>query len=134
MKTEISLEIIGEGANAQEKFYGNIITEVLGSGMRDAVIGKSARPKPWVAKITGTCPRFGLSREFVKYRKDYRNTSGTGNRGVRAFYMLESGNLYEVNEQKSWRRSERYFLAVNNDGDTIKMTKQEAIQWVTDNI
>lgn len=61
--------------------------------------GSPVVPKPWVARITGTDPRFGLGREFVKALNDWEHarTAMSGNLyGVVANFPLREGHVYEV--------------------------------------
>lgn len=75
-------------------------------------IGSSS---PWIAKITGTDPKFGLKREFLSGIRDYSNANSVRTRGVTTNYELLDG-LYEINHPCSWKRTERYF-AVVSDGE-----------------
>lgn len=45
------------------------------------------------------------------------------------WFVLESGHYYEIKEQISWQRSERYFCRVSADGDIIRVTKEEVMEW-----
>ncbi len=67
--------------------------------------------KFWVAKITGTDPKFGLSRQFVS------DKDGA---------LLEDG-IYQVHRNCQWAKvAEEYFLkVVGNTYETL--TKQEVI-------
>lgn len=67
--------------------------------------------KFWVAKITGTDPKFGLSRQFIN------NKEGA---------VLEDG-IFQVYRNCQWaKRPEEYFLKViGNSYETL--TKQEVI-------
>lgn len=67
--------------------------------------------KFWVAKITGTDPKFGLSRQFVN-----------GKEGA----VLEDG-IFQVYRNCQWaKKPEEYFLKViGNSYETL--TKQEVI-------
>jgi hypothetical protein len=67
-------------------------------------------PKPWVAHITGTDPKYGLARKFVDAMNDWRDASKawSGNvYGVVATFALREGNLYEVSRCRG-RASKRY--------------------------
>lgn len=133
MKAELSLELIGDNINAQQRVYSKMLDSALGAGAGKAFFG-GQRSQPWVAEITGRCERYGMARQFVNGRRDYAKTNISGSRGVRAFYTLESGKLYEVKEYTSWKRSERYFVTVLDSGDIQKLTKYQAEQWLIDNI
>ena len=67
--------------------------------------------KFWVAKITGTDPKFGLSRQFVN------DKDGA---------VLEDG-IYQIHRSCQWAKgAEEYFLkVVGNTYETL--TKQEVI-------
>lgn len=67
--------------------------------------------KFWVAKITGTDPKFGLSRQFVN------DKDGA---------VLEDG-IYQIHRNCQWaKRAEEYFLKVSgNNHETL--TKKEVI-------
>lgn len=67
--------------------------------------------KFWVAKITGTDPEFGLSRQFVS------DKDGA---------VLEDG-IYQVHRNCKWAKSaEEYFIKVTGS-DYETLTKQEVI-------
>lgn len=57
--------------------------------------------KPWVAKITGTDPKFGLAREFVRGVLDYSRKNKPGTRGIFTCYDLQPG-VYETKGGDSW--------------------------------
>lgn len=59
--------------------------------------------RPWVAEVTGTCPRYGLARAFVTPLNDWadaRMTWGGRLYGMVATYPLREGRLYEVAQAK----------------------------------
>lgn len=74
----------------------------------EAIGGPYAR-RAWTARIIGLDERFGLRREFLFPKRDFRDGSGTGNRGVMLLFCLEDGSFFEVNEPLSWKRDRRYF-------------------------
>lgn len=88
--------------------------------------GRGAPPRHWVAEILGESERFGFDRHFLSGDLDYSRANGAGSRGVRKRFILESGKLYEVKEQVSWRRDDRYFCIVTNGGDIVRMSDDEA--------
>lgn len=56
-------------------------------------------PRPWVAQITGTSPRYGLARDFIDPMNDWKEAhkAWSGNvYGVVSTFPLRDGNLYEV--------------------------------------
>jgi hypothetical protein len=72
--------------------------------------GSGDVPKPWVAKITGACERYGLRREFVDRMNDWRDArrACSGNTyGVVATFPLRGGALYEVSRLRG-TSSKRY--------------------------
>lgn len=75
-------------------------------------IGES---RVWVARITGTDPKFGLRREFVNGLVDKTRGNSCGSRGVYVLYNLPDG-IYEVQGGQSWAsRERRRFVRVAGD-------------------
>jgi hypothetical protein len=80
--------------------------------------GSSDVPRPWVATILGTDPKYGLRREFVRAMTDWKDAhvAWSGNvYGREARFMLRDGNLYEVSRlrgKSSKRYQAREFLAI----------------------
>jgi|GEM_PF-2522650 len=87
-------------------------------------------PEPWVARIVGICPRYGLEREFLRSQTDYTHANSTGSRGVRKTFWLHSGEVYEVCHRLTWRRVERYFCRVDAAGERVLMTREEVLEWL----
>ncbi len=89
-------------------------------------------PKPWVAEITGTDPRFGLARSFVQPFRDYREARAawSGNvYGVVARFPMHEGRLYEVSllrGKPSKRYVAREFYVVER-GQPVERTADEAL-------
>ena len=79
----------------------------------------------WVAKITGLYGNDGLKRDFLYGKRDYTKSNSKGTRGIFLWYVLESGNFYEVSSPISWSRLERYFCTVSEEGEINKITKRE---------
>ena len=40
-----------------------------------------------------------------------------------AEYILESGRIYQVKSQTSWKNTDKYFCIVSDDGDIVKITE-----------
>lgn len=80
--------------------------------------------QPWVARITGRDPRYGLAREFVQGQRDYAEASSTGARGIVVWYQLEDGGIYEIHELLSWKRDRRYFCRARR-GQVVEITREE---------
>lgn len=94
MRAVLKLELIGVDCGA--RYYGYMGFD---------------KSKPWVARLLGMDDKFGFKREFVNGQRDYSNASGTGARGIYAYYPLKDG-IYEVNERTSWKSVRRYFIRV----------------------
>lgn len=91
--------------------------------------------KPWVAEITGACPRYGLQRNFMRPMNDWKDASRamSGNLyGVVATYPLREGRLYEVQRcegNPSKRRVVRRFIEIRA-GKQNRLTPLEALAHV----
>jgi len=94
--------------------------------------GSSDVPRPWVARIDGTDPKYGLARHFVQKLNDWEHAkkAWSGNLyGVVATFPLREGNLYEVSRLRgssSKRHVAREFLRVEL-GKYIKLEPLEAL-------
>ncbi len=88
--------------------------------------------KPWVAEITGPCPRFGLARSFLRPMNDWANASRSwrGNiYGVVATFPLREGRVYEYQRcegNSSKRRVVRKFIEII-DGKRRKLDPLEVL-------
>jgi hypothetical protein len=69
--------------------------------------------RPWVAKITGTDPRYRFACDFRDGARDYGRSESGRSRAGRARYVLEDG-LYEINAPRSWSKTDRYFAVVED--------------------
>lgn len=68
--------------------------------------------KPWVARITGIDPKYGLAREFVNGIADYSRSNRPGTRGIYYSFDLADG-IYEIKGGNSWGSAgSRGFLLV----------------------
>lgn len=91
--------------------------------------GSGDVPKPWVARIDGPSPRFGLARTFIPVMNDWRDAkkAWSGNTyGVVATFPLRQGALYEASRLRgtsSRRHVAREFFWLENK----KMRKMEPI-------
>lgn len=86
---------------------------------------------PWCAEITGTHPRYGLERQFLRHKTDYRDANRKATRGVMFWWTLESGRLYEVKYRTAWNRWHRRFVTVTDEGDIRDVSEQEAREWAS---
>jgi hypothetical protein len=84
--------------------------------------------RPWVARITGFDPVFGLARAFVRGQIDYSRANSVGSRGVYLYFPLNDG-MYEVNKHLTWAKNRRYFIRVEGMQIT-EITKEEVEQWL----
>ncbi len=96
----------------------------LARGVNQAARGAMPVRAPWVAKVTGKDPKFGLSRQFLRARKDYAGGNSIGSRGVMLHYVLEDGFMYEVRQLTSWSSERRYFARAIL-GKVVEITREE---------
>lgn len=82
--------------------------------------------KPWIARIRGMGPD-GFTREFVDHMRDYRDSSASGKRGVKLFFILRDG-FYEVRAVLSMTRERRYFVKVTS-GEITEVDRAVVEQW-----
>jgi hypothetical protein len=97
--------------------------------MISLVLEKIGGSKPWVARITGTDPKYGLAREFVNGIADYSRSNKPGTRGVYFTFYLGDG-IYEVNGGTSWGSAgdRRFIRVLDEESDPVKM--QEVLEVV----
>lgn len=122
MKIYIELELKGDDVrefSRMAKYIGNEVAQGLGTALF------SIPPSSWVAEITGTDPQYKFTRKFLRCKKDYSRANSVGSRGVYANYILESGHVYDIKDNK-----DRYYCRVSNDGQTIRMTEDGVIEWL----
>ena len=122
----LKLECIGERSNREERLIQRIVDK---AAPEYAPFFKPENRAPWVARILGPDPRYGLKREFVRGDKWFGEASANWNRGVYLHYDLADG-IYEVHELVSWQRARRYFIRVAADEST-EMTKEEVLRWAS---
>lgn len=96
---------------------------------RSAAASGSRSERPWVAQIFGSDGRGGFNRSSLAGGSDYSGSNSKGSRGVIRHFALEEGLVYEVNERVSWKRTDRYFLRIE-DGQHVRMTAEEVWQCV----
>lgn len=94
------------------------------------IAGVPYNSSSWVAEITGLDEKYKYKRKFLPAKKDYKHANKNASEGVIAEYILESGHIYEVNHSVNRNYTERYFCTVTDDGDIIKLTEQEVIDWL----
>lgn len=77
--------------------------------------------KTWMARISGTHPKYGLDREFVSEKRKERSSSGkTGTNE----YVAKEGEVYEMNV--AW--GDRFFFTVENKEIKYLDGKEEALE------
>jgi len=123
MKAILEIELFGEDVRSMYKLYRDIADSVS-PGYGSEMIG-SIPPSGWVAEIVGFSKKYGYDRRFMKPKKDYSRSNSKGSRGVFAEYLLESGKIYDVKSQITWRRLQRYFCTVTDDGEIKTITANE---------
>jgi hypothetical protein len=82
--------------------------------------------RPWAAKLVGLDNCGDFRREFVHGNRDYSRANGVGSRGIWEYFSLEPG-VYEVYERLSWRRTDRYFLRVDEEGNLTRISRDEVL-------
>lgn len=123
MKAVLEIELFGEDTRQLYKFWTNFTNE-MSPGLGDATFG-TLPPSGWVAEVIGTDQKYKFARSFLKRKLDYSRSNSKGSRGIFAEYILESGKIYDVKQQVSWRNSKRYFCTVNSEGDIIELSEEE---------
>jgi hypothetical protein len=94
--------------------------------------GSADVPKPWVARIGGVDPKYGLARTFIDRLNDYRmaRRARSGNTyGVVAAFPLHEGDLYEVSRCRgsaSKRYVAREFIEIAG-GKTLAIDPLDAL-------
>ena len=83
--------------------------------------------RPWVARIDGLDPTWGFKREFMRGTYDYTRTNNRASRGTHLYYAVPPG-LYEVCRNVTWRRWERFFCRVDEDGGVHTISREEVEQ------
>lgn len=124
MKASLKIECIGDNNDQMLKFWKGVTAEICGNDLAEATFG-SFKASYFVAEITGFHPKFKYDRNFLRCKKDYKHANSKGSRGVYAFYILESGKIYDVLEPYSWKNSHRYFCTVTEEGSIEILTKEE---------
>lgn len=77
--------------------------------------------KPYIARIVGTDPKFGLKREFVGARE---TTSGSGRTGVITASISQAG-IYEVCDTNKKGKQSNFYLVREFNGEPVKLPIRE---------
>lgn len=128
MKATLCLEYIGWNNDQKMRLYSYIVDFVT-PGLAKELIGHKRR-NPWVAKVSGTDKRYGFKREFISGKIQLKRANRAFTRGVELWFVLESGNVYEVSSPESWRYTRRYFCIVNENGDILHIKPSEVESWL----
>lgn len=123
MRALFKIELIGDNIRREARNIVNDLTPAVGRAAAEAFMGKDPS-RPWVARIDGLDPRYGLARTFVHGTRDYSRANSVGSRGVWECFALEPG-LYEVFHRVSWHRARRYFIRVTEDGSYHEISREE---------
>lgn len=132
MKAQIKIEAVGDDVDQMLRFFSTMTNDLV-PGLGDMTFGtNNGKPKPsyWVAQIIGVHPVFKYERKFIKGKKDYSQANRKGSRGVFVYYLVESGNVYEV--KRSSKR--RYFCIVDEEGSIQEVNKEYVDQWINDHL
>jgi len=81
--------------------------------------------QPWVSRLTGLDERGKFRREFMRGLRDYTYGQAHHSRGVYLYFALPPG-LYEFSRFVSWKREERFFGRVRDDGEIERIAREEA--------
>lgn len=110
----LALEHIGEPYDRNRRHYRRRADQMrLGSHRwKQEQLYLAQNRRPWVAQILRMNPDGSLDRWFVKGLKDYTDANSTGTRGIRLYFHLEPGHIYEVRHFTSWTAEDRYFCRV----------------------
>jgi len=120
MKATLKIEAIGDNTYR--------LLKNLQGAIGEAFVG-SVPSRCWVAEIVGVDARFGFDREFVLCKTDYAKANSAGSRGVHHWFILESGKVYEVSAPKTWKRTDRYFCTVTDDGEIVTLEREAVDEW-----
>lgn len=85
--------------------------------------------KPWVAEVTGYDHKYGLERQFLRSRVDWKSGSASGHRTDHC-WTLQLNKVYEAWWPDGYRREKRAFLRATPAGDVKEITREEAEAWL----
>lgn len=88
-------------------------------------------PRAWVRHLLRASSDGALVVDELRGHRDYSRANSIGSRGIYQTYVLREGEYYEVSEPVSWRRTDHYFCTVEA-GEVVKMSEDEARQWLLD--
>ena len=121
MKAMFALELIGFAVRTE---FEDCAHGLCGNG----IIYKQIPAKPYVKEVISyDTEKDGFHLRNMTGRRDYSDSNGSGNRGVKAYFMLESGHYYKVKKQIAWTRCETSFVTVSDGGDIIEVDENDVI-------
>lgn len=95
--------------------------------------GSSDVPRPWVARLDGPCPKYGMRRTFLDALNDWsgaKRTCAGRRRGVVACFAMRGGAVYEVSRlrgRSSKRRVVREHCRIDDNGGWHDLDLGEAL-------
>lgn len=93
----------------------------------------SVATTPWVARLGGPCPKYGVQREFVESLRDWskaRRKIGGRLQGAVACFALIGGHTYEIARLRGRSRKRcmvREFAQIDAKGDWHDLSADEAL-------
>lgn len=87
----------------------------------------SLPPRAYVRQIVGFDGRWIGAK--VIGRTDYRDANCVGSRGVRIYFDLYEGPIYEIHAPITWRQTDKYFAEII-DGEIRRMPEEEVAAWL----
>lgn len=133
MRYVLKLEAIGDNHIAYRRHMEKHRTQGFSRREIDAYKFGNKRRVAWCAKIVGVNSDGNLEREFMDGNRDWRDSNGTGSRGIFTYYALRPG-LYEINQPESWKHVRRYFAKVVDKSTMIEIGKEELLQCLQNDI
>lgn len=115
MKASLCIEAIGHDLYSKLRLWRGVLGEAGLGREAKAVLGDPSdfsRWGVWEISDTGKIPVYG--------KTDYTNANSKGSRGVKIFYILESGKKYFVKSPIGWKNIDEYECTVNQKGDIVR--------------
>jgi hypothetical protein len=120
------LEWIGFDTYQEMKGFRRLTNEMI-PGAGDRIIG-TVPASAWVAELRGRHHKYTFERSFLRGKIDYSKANSKGSRGVEVHFVLYPGKYYEVSNPTSWRRTDRYFCRVTDDGEIVRIDRSEVLE------
>lgn len=131
MPVVLELEAIGDHNVARDREMQRMYREARLPFDVRAALRMTAGPRAWVRRLLRAQNGGGLVAEQIHGHRDYSRANSVGSRGIYQTYVLHDGEFYEVSEPVSWRQTDHYFCTVES-GQVVKMSEEEARQWLLD--